>query len=164
MCTIILVTLLTLSAWNSSTTMKTVSPLQETTSSQACWNGKTKPEITSCKPNTNISCTEVDGIPHTETKQISEIPNNHFSTIGLTLVNKFCSSLHNEHPQSEVKFFFKEIDECYVKSKLKSLKTNKVIGLDNISARLLKDSADVILTSLTKISYSVEVWQSNSAF
>jgi hypothetical protein len=38
-----------------------------------------------------------------------------------------------------------------VKSKLNSLKTNKAIGLDNISARLLKDSADVITTSLTKL-------------
>ena len=42
-------------------------------------------------------------------------------------------------------------DECFVKAKLSSLKTNKAIGLDNISARLLKDSADVITTSLTKL-------------
>ena len=40
---------------------------------------------------------------------------------------------------------------CYVKSKLKSLKTNKATGLDNISARLLKHSADAVSTSLTKI-------------
>ena len=86
------------------------------------------------------------------------ILNNHFSTIGLTLINKFrsaisaiCPSQDNERPQSEVKFSFEEIDECYVKAKLKSLMTNKAIGLDNISVRLLKDSADVISNSLTKI-------------
>jgi hypothetical protein len=48
-------------------------------------------------------------------------------------------------------FAFDVIDECFTKSKPNSLKTNKAIGLDNISARLLKDFADVITTSLTKL-------------
>jgi hypothetical protein len=48
-------------------------------------------------------------------------------------------------------FAFDVIDECFIKSKVKSLKTNKAIGLDKISARLQKDSADVITTSLTKL-------------
>ena len=43
------------------------------------------------------------------------------------------------------------IRNILIKAKLNSLKTNKAIGLDNISARLLKDSADVITTSLTKL-------------
>ena len=94
----------------------------------------------------------------TEPRQISEILNNHFSTIGLTLVNKFgtvtstiTSAVCKDHLESGVMFAFDVIDECFVKAKLNSLKTNKAIGLDNISARLLKDSADVITTSLTKL-------------
>ena len=115
-------------------------------------------EITSRKSSSNISCIEVDGTPSTEPRQISEILNNHFSTIGLTLVNKFrtvtstiTSAVCKDHLESGVMFAFDVIDECFVKSKLNSLKTNKAIGLDNISARLLKDSADVITTSLTKL-------------
>ncbi|CAB4008226.1 Hypothetical predicted protein, partial [Paramuricea clavata] len=56
-----------------------------------------------------------------------------------------------DHLESGVMFAFDVIDECFVKAKLNSLKTNKAIGLDNISARLLKDSADIITTSLTKL-------------
>ena len=36
----------------------------------------------------------------------------------------------------------------FVKIQLQNLKTNKAIGLDKISARLLKDSADIIAPSL----------------
>ena len=49
------------------------------------------------------------------------------------------------------KFVFKPITEEFVRRQLKQLKTNKAIGLDNISARLLKDSASAISKSLTKL-------------
>ncbi len=48
------------------------------------------------------------------------------------------SALRNDRSASDVKFAFNEINEYYVKSNLAKLKTNKAIGLDNISARLLK--------------------------
>ena len=41
--------------------------------------------------------------------------------------------------------------EDFVLRQLKQLKTNKAIGLDNISARLLKDSASAISASLTRL-------------
>ena len=37
--------------------------------------------------------------------------------------------------------------DVFVKTQLIQLKTNKAIGLDNISTRLLNDSADVISES-----------------
>ena len=49
------------------------------------------------------------------------------------------------------KFVFKPITEEFVRGQLKQLRTNKAIGLDNISARLLKDSASAISKSLTKL-------------
>ena len=49
------------------------------------------------------------------------------------------------------KFAFKPITEEFVHGQLKQLRTNKAIGLDNISARLLKDSASVTSKSLTKL-------------
>ena len=46
-------------------------------------------------------------------------------------------------------FNFRAVNERFVKENLKNLKTNKAYGLDKISARLLKDAADVISHSLT---------------
>ena len=75
-------------------------------------------EITSRKSSSNISCIEVDGTPSTKPRQISEILNNHFSTIGLTLVNKFrtvtstiTSAVYKDHLESGVMFAFDVIDE-----------------------------------------------------
>ena len=49
------------------------------------------------------------------------------------------------------KFVFKPITEKFVRGQLKQRRTNKAIGLDNTSARLLNDSASVISKSLTKL-------------
>jgi hypothetical protein len=48
-------------------------------------------------------------------------------------------------------FFFGDIDEQFVNKNLHELKTNKAIGLDRVSARLLKDSANVLTHVLTKL-------------
>ena len=51
--------------------------------------------------------------------------------------------------EPEHQFVFQPITENFVLSQLKSLKTNKAIGLDNISARLIKDASVVICDQLT---------------
>ncbi|CAB4023166.1 Hypothetical predicted protein [Paramuricea clavata] len=71
--------------------------------------------------------------------------------LNIQVTSTITAAVCKDHLESGVMFAFDVIDECFVKAKLKSLKTNKAIGLDNISARLLKDSADVITTSLTKL-------------
>ena len=48
-------------------------------------------------------------------------------------------------------FEFEEVDESFVLRELSLLKTNKATGLDQINAKLLKDSASTIASSLTKI-------------
>ena len=48
-------------------------------------------------------------------------------------------------------FQLKETSEAVVLKQLQSLKTNKAIGLDNISARLLKCGARSISHSITKL-------------
>ena len=48
-------------------------------------------------------------------------------------------------------FSLNEVDEETVLKHLLSLKTNKAIGLDNISARLLKCGARAICPSITKL-------------
>jgi hypothetical protein len=51
--------------------------------------------------------------------------------------------------EPEFHFVFQPITENFVLNQLKSLKTNKAIGLDNISARLIKDVSVVICKPLT---------------
>ena len=48
-------------------------------------------------------------------------------------------------------FDFQFVDEAFVRKELNRLRTNKAIGLDKISARLLKDSAPVVAPILTKL-------------
>ena len=44
-----------------------------------------------------------------------------------------------------------QIDESFIKTQIRKLKTNKSAGLDGISVRLIEDSADVISKRLTNI-------------
>ena len=48
-------------------------------------------------------------------------------------------------------FKFAEVSEAYVRSQLRGLKPCKAVGLDNIPARLLVDSADIVAIPLTVI-------------
>ena len=48
-------------------------------------------------------------------------------------------------------FCLKQIDEFFVLKQLRSLKPNKVIGLNRISARLLKCASFLICSSVTKL-------------
>ena len=47
------------------------------------------------------------------------------------------------------------ISEDFVSRSIRLLKTNKAFGLDKISARLLKDSVDVITPSLTNLQINI---------
>jgi hypothetical protein len=83
--------------------------------------------------------------------------NDHFSSIG----SKFASKIRNLYPNRnsikqpsqfrENEFVFQPIEESYVYGVLNNLKTNKAVGLDKISARLLKDSSSVITPIVTKL-------------
>ena len=54
-------------------------------------------------------------------------------------------------PATSHSFQLKEISEKEVREQLLTVKANKAIGLDNISARLLKCGALEITPSITKI-------------
>ena len=55
----------------------------------------------------------------------------------------------SKHPLFQ--FELTDLDQSFVPEKLLSLKTNKAIGLDKISARLLKISAHTIAPSVVKL-------------
>eukprot|EP00112_Aurelia_sp_Birch-Aquarium-sp1_P001440 Seg1155.1 transcript_id=Seg1155.1/GoldUCD/mRNA.D3Y31 product="hypothetical protein" protein_id=Seg1155.1/GoldUCD/D3Y31 len=76
--------------------------------------------------------------------QVAKVFNKHFTTIGQKIAKAF--GKWNKDARGLLQ---KKTDETnFVKIQLQNLKTNKAIGLDKISARLLKDSADIIAPSL----------------
>ena len=79
-------------------------------------------------------------------REIAEALNKHFSTIGQKLANAMCPSGEEVlvEPKSKSKFSLNHVSTEFVTRQLRGLKTNKAAGLDKISARLLKDSADII--------------------
>ena len=85
-------------------------------------------------------CIVSEGIQHTTTASIATAMNTHFASIGKALADKISSifTVSNYSNVNENSFMLREVDVNCVLDLLLSLKTNKAIGLDNISERLLK--------------------------
>ena len=90
---------------------------------------------------------------HTEPIDIANSFNRFFSNIGNILVSKFPTGIliSNPYPDFDSSFGFKEISVEYVHHALKTVKSSKATGIDNINARLLKDAADIVATPLAYI-------------
>ena len=117
-------------------------------------------EITSCKNISEPSFIQSYGCQVTDPKLIACLLNDHFVTVGSKLASKFqtvCSALGKLLPSASKQnaqsnhFSFTPVSESFVFKQLKNLKTNKAIGLDKISSRLLKDSAESIAPVLTRL-------------
>ena len=112
-------------------------------------------KITSRKSASYPSCIEADNVLNTDPVSIAEALNLHFSTIGTKLAQNikrcFLPTRNLTSTNIPAKFTFHPISENFVMNQLKHLKTNKAIGLDGISARLLKEAAIVITPVLTRI-------------
>ena len=84
--------------------------------------------------------------------QVAEVFNKHFTTIGQKIAKAFGKGNKDVRgPLQKKAYKSSQLDlvtSNFVKIQLQNLKTNKAIGLDKISARLLKDSADIIAPSL----------------
>ena len=100
-------------------------------------------------------CIISDGVQYSTPKTIALVMNSFFASIGKLLADKIpntypsCNSFYNNTTVSP--FHMTEVDEQFVLHQLLSLKTNKVIGLDKVSARLLKNSAHTIAASVTNL-------------
>ncbi len=79
--------------------------------------------------------------------------NSFFTSIGSTLAAKLMQTVIQSPAaviqEPDFHFDSQPITENLVLNQLKSLKTNKAIGLDNISARLIKAASVVICKPLT---------------
>ena len=107
------------------------------------------------KSGTNPTCIISEEKPVTDQKSIATILNEYFTSIGTKLADKIKSTFQPKQspPATDLpySFEFEEVDESFVLRELSSLKTKKATGLDQISAKILKDSAPTIASSLTKI-------------
>ncbi len=107
------------------------------------------------KKSTNI---RINGTLISDEKEIANKFNYHF----IETVNRLCqkfgcysTSLAKSFssPQNKPKnsFHFDEVTESFTRVQLKKLQTSKAVGLDQIPARLLRDSANLIAKPLTAI-------------
>ena len=94
-----------------------------------------------------------------DSKQISEICNDHFVTVGERLAcqipcSDYSATVHI--PKTNSVFQLKPVTEGQVSKLLNKLINGKATGLHNIPNRVLKESADIIGPSLTFIfSFSI---------
>ena len=78
-------------------------------------------------------------------------------SIGSTLVSMnhyistFVTSSSNLRQEHLPSFKFETVTQHFIVTELCRLKICKVVGLDNISSRLLKDAAEIIAEPLTRI-------------
>ena len=76
--------------------------------------------------------------------------NQYFVSVGKVLGKPFqnvSTVFTSSTPSSE--FHLDNVNVNFVRNALKSLKSNKAVGLDKLSVRLLKDASDVIARILT---------------
>ena len=80
--------------------------------------------------------------------QADEVLNKRFETIGQKIVKTFVNFNRDARgrlrKKTDMKFQTKLRNKEFIKIQQKNLKTNQAVGLEKISARLLKDSADII--------------------
>ena len=93
-----------------------------------------------------------DGALLTSTQSIASAFNSFFVNVGKSLAEKIVPEPYTAKAMvCHSTFSLQPISEDFVSSSISSLKTNKAVGLDKISARLLKDAVDVITPSLTAL-------------
>jgi hypothetical protein len=114
---------------------------------------KTLNNVTGRKNTSGVTCIVAEHVTYTDPKSIAETLNSFFTSIGSILAAKLMQTATQSPPtvvqEPEFYFVFQPITENFVLNQLKSLKTNKAIDLDNISARLIKDVSVVICKPLT---------------
>ena len=105
------------------------------------------------KANKDVQAIKFKRKLFTKLVDIVEIFNKHFSTIGHKLGQAFSKTTDAAiiTSRTDSRFSLVTVSERFVCDQLLRLKPNKAIGLDKISARLLKDGASVIAPIIRNI-------------
>ena len=102
----------------------------------------------------SIQCIISDGVQHITSQSIASSMNSFFASIGRILASRIQTSdlsLNSISKHPLFQFELTELDQSFVLEQLLSLKANKAIGLDKISARLAKIPAHKIAPSVVKL-------------
>ena len=115
-------------------------------------------ELTSRKSNTpSIKELIVNGVSINKTTDLANAFNEHFSSIGPKLANEIPSAANGDNSCldylniTDQRFCFTPTNSSQVFSLLNKLSKSKATGLDKISARLIRECADLICISICKI-------------
>ena len=97
-----------------------------------------------------------EGVQLTTPSLIAAVMNSHFASIGKTLADRISSVVYIVLPTSGITqpapvYNLNHVDEDTLLKHLMSLKANKAIGQDYISARLLKYGVISICSSVTSL-------------
>ena len=116
---------------------------------------KTINELTSRKSNkTVINEMEYNGVNSGDQTAIAEMLNSFFTEIGPSLsrdVTEVEKSFEEFLTETDKNFVFEKTTPTHVFALLSKLCNSKATGLDNISAKLLRECPDVLAESLTHI-------------
>ena len=85
--------------------------------------------------------------------------NNHFTTIGQKLVEKIepkesddpIKYVIDEGPSTALPFEFHQVDQSTIEKEIQKLKCSKSAGYDNVSVKLVKDTAGILCNLLAAI-------------
>ena len=102
----------------------------------------------------SIQCIMFDGVQHITSQSLASTMNSFFASIGRILesrIQTFDLNLNSVSKHPLFQFELTELEQSFVLEQLLLLKANKAIVLDNISARLLKNSAHTIAPSVVKL-------------
>ena len=103
----------------------------------------------------SISSIVCDGGVSTSPCGIGTMLNNSFVNVGINLsvaFSRFTSDLPSLfHPFPSCVFSFSKISRSFVLDQLEHLKVKKATGLDKFRAKLLNDSAKIVVLSLTRL-------------
>ena len=113
------------------------------------------------KKSSNINELHINNSVIVDNKQIADAFNEYFVQIGPKLAAEVCdptSQFTNSSGTQDCsnsylgpRFVFSQINQINVATSLRRLKVSKATGMDNIPAKILKISADIIAPSLTAI-------------
>lgn len=124
--------------------------------SRSTW--QTMNELTSRKSNTpSIKELIVNGVSINKSTDLANAFNEHFSTVGPKLSNQIPSAANGDESCLEYlnitdqRFCFTPTNSSQVLLLLNKLSKSKATGLDYISARLIRECADLICISICKI-------------
>ena len=109
-----------------------------------------KQTLPSSKTSSRITNLLADGALLTSAQSIASTFNTYFVNVGKFLAEKIVPEPYTAKAiVCHSTFTLQPVSEDFVSRSISLLKTNKAVGLDKISARLLKDAVDVITPSLT---------------